>query len=155
MPTSSGTPSSTADSHTGTAVGWVHDHLDYAPGSTGVYSTAADVLAAGNGVCQDFAHLSLAILRSLGIPSWYVSGYLHPEPDAEIDEPAIGESHAWVAAWTGQVWPLDPTSLADVGERHLRVAAGREYHDVPPFRGVYAGDLTQSLTATVEITRTG
>lgn len=145
------TPAAAAEA----AVGWVHDHLEYLPGSTGVHSTAAEVLGSGSGVCQDFAHLSLAILRSLGIPSWYVSGYLHPTHDAEVDEPAIGESHAWVAAWTGHVWPLDPTSMVDVGERHLRVAAGREYHDVPPFRGVYAGDATQSLTAKVEITRTG
>jgi transglutaminase-like putative cysteine protease len=104
-------------------------------------------------VCQDFAHLSLALLRTMGIPAWYVSGYLHPVDEPEVGVPAVGESHAWVAAWTGHVWPLDPTSLAPVFDRHVRVAAGRDYQDVPPFRGVYAGGGAQELSVTVEVTR--
>ena len=145
------TPAAAAEA----AVGWVHDNVTYRPGATGVHSTASEVLRDRYGVCQDLSHLSLALMRRMGIPSWYVSGYLHPDADAEIDEPVVGESHAWVAAWTGSVWPLDPTSLAEVNERHLRVAAGRHYMDVPPFRGVYAGHANQSLAARVEITRTG
>jgi transglutaminase-like putative cysteine protease len=104
-------------------------------------------------VCQDFAHVSLALLRAMGIPSWYVSGYLHPNPEAEIDEAIIGESHAWVAAFTGTVWPMDPTSLKPVEERHIRVAAGRDYHDVAPFRGIYAGRADQELEVSVELVR--
>ena len=135
------------------AVGYVNDRLAYEQGFTGVATTAPEVLAAGRGVCQDFAHLSLALLRTMGIPAWYVSGYLHPADDPEIGVTTVGESHAWVAAWTGSVWPLDPTSLAPVFDRHVRVAAGRDYHDVPPFRGVYAGGGAQELEVTVEVTR--
>lgn len=146
---SAATPAAAAEA----AVGFVHDHLSYEQGFTGVTTTAPEVLAAGRGVCQDFAHLSLALLRAMGIPAWYVSGYLHPADEPEVDEVAVGESHAWVAAWTGSVWPLDPTSLAPVADRHVRVAAGRDYHDVPPFRGVYAGGGAQELAVTVEVTR--
>jgi len=89
----------------------------------------------------------------MGIPAWYVSGYLHPDPDAAIDEPILGESHAWIAAFTGTVWPLDPTSLNPVEERHIRVAAGRDYHDVAPFRGIYAGRADQDLEVSVELVR--
>ncbi len=135
------------------AAAWVHDRLDYRPGATGVQTTAAQVLETGAGVCQDFAHLTLALLRSMRIPSWYVSGYLHPVADAPVDEVRVGESHAWVAAFTGTVWPLDPTSLNPVAERHVRVAAGRDYHDVSPFRGIYAGKAAQELEVTVELVR--
>ncbi len=145
----SATPAAGAEA----VVGYVHDHLVYEQGFTGVTTTASEVLAAGRGVCQDFAHLSLALLRCMGIPSWYVSGYLHPHDDPEVGEEAVGESHAWVAAWTGTVWPLDPTSLAPIHERHVRVAAGRDYHDVPPFRGVYAGGGDQELEVSVAVTR--
>ncbi len=143
------TPAAAAEA----AVGFVHDRLGYEQGFTGVTTTASEVLAAGRGVCQDFAHLSLALLRAIGIPAWYVSGYLHPHDDPAIGEAAVGESHAWVAAWTGAVWPLDPTSLAAVADRHVRVAAARDYHDVPPFRGVYAGGGSQELDVVVEVTR--
>lgn len=136
------------------AVAWVHEQLTYEQGHTGVFTTAEEVLAAGHGVCQDFAHVSLALLRTMGIPAWYVSGYLHPHAEPEIGEQVVGESHAWVAAFTGSVWPLDPTSLAPVHERHIRVAAGREYADVAPFRGVYAGGgAGQSMDVSVEVTR--
>ncbi|WP_426573467.1 transglutaminase family protein [Aquihabitans sp. McL0605] len=135
------------------AAAWVNDRLEYRRGSTGVQTTSPEVLAAGSGVCQDFAHVNLALLRAMGIPSWYVSGYLHPDPKAEIDDVIVGESHAWVAAFTGTVWPLDPTSLNPVAERHIRVAAGRDYHDVAPFRGIYAGRADQELEVTVELVR--
>jgi transglutaminase-like putative cysteine protease len=144
------TPAAAAEA----AAGWVHDRLDYVPGSTGVQTKVNEVLTAGSGVCQDFAHVSLALLRAMGIPSWYVSGYLHPKVDAEVDERAVGESHAWVAAFTGSVWPLDPTSMNLVAERHVRVAAGRDYHDVAPFRGIYAGRADQTLEVSVELIRT-
>lgn len=135
------------------AAAWVHERLEYEKGSTGVKTTAVQVLEVGRGVCQDFAHLTLALLRAMGIPAWYVSGYLYPKPDAEVDEAVVGESHAWVAAFTGMVWPLDPTSLKPVAERHIRVAAGRDYGDVSPFRGIYAGHTEQDLDVTVELIR--
>jgi transglutaminase-like putative cysteine protease len=132
---------------------WVHEHITYTPGATHVHTPASAVLDEGHGVCQDLAHLSLALLRRMGIPAWYVSGYLHPDPVAEVEQSVSGQSHAWVAVWDGAVWPLDPTTLVPVAERHVRVAAGREYGDVAPFRGVFAGHGGQQLTAEVEITR--
>jgi transglutaminase-like putative cysteine protease len=120
------------------AVGWVNRHIEYSPGSTGVRTTATEVLDARAGVCQDFAHLSLALLRAMRIPAWYVSGYLH---------------HAWVAVFAGSLRPLDPTSLDPVAERHVRVAAGRDYADVAPFKGIYSGHSGQELSVSVEITR--
>jgi transglutaminase-like putative cysteine protease len=146
---SSPDPSAAAEA----ATAFVHDHLEYRTGATGVKTTAAEVLDAGAGVCQDFAHLSLALLRAMGIPAWYVSGYLHPNREAPVDEPVVGESHAWVAAFTGTVWPLDPTSMLPVAERHVRVAAGRDYHDVAPFRGLYTGGAISELDVTVELVR--
>lgn len=135
------------------AAAWVNERLEYSKGTTGVQTTAHQVLESGGGVCQDFAHVTLALLRTMGIPSWYVSGYLHPQQKAPVDEPMVGESHAWVAAFTGTVWPLDPTSLDPVAERHVRVAAGRDYYDVAPFRGIYAGHAGQSLDVEVELVR--
>ena len=70
-----------------------------------------------------------------------------------MDEPVVGESHAWVTAFTGSVWPLDPTSLSPVAERHVRVAAGRDYADVAPVRGIYAGRAGQDLSVEVELIR--
>ena len=79
------------------------------------------------GVCQDFAHLALALAKAVGLPSRYVSGYFHPEADATIGEEVTGESHAWVEVWTGRWWGYDPTNDCAVGERHIAVGRGRDY----------------------------
>src|SRR5689334_10690751 len=81
------------------AAAWVQSELNYVAGTTGVHSSALDALREGKGVCQDFAHLTLALLRSMGIPARYVSGYLHPRRRAAIGETVKGQSHAWVQAW--------------------------------------------------------
>ena len=107
----------------------------------------------GQGVCQDIAHVTLAMLRAAGVPARYVSGYLHPQPDAVLGEVVVGESHAWVEAWLGGWWPFDPTNDQPVGLRHVTVARGRDYGDVPPLKGVYAGGGSQSLGVRVEVTR--
>lgn len=138
------------------AVSWVHDQLSYETGATGVHTTSAQARAAGKGVCQDFTHLTLALLRSMGLPARYVSGYLYPiadGTDASIGVSTSGESHAWVEFWAGDWVPADPTSLAVVGERHVVVARGRDYADVRPLSGVYHGPPAQSLGVTVELTR--
>ena len=132
---------------------WVHDRLEYVPGVTGVQTSAADAARAGRGVCQDFAHLSLALLRAAGVPARYVSGYLHPRPDAEIGDEVSGESHAWIDAWAGNWWAFDPTNAIDVGVRHVMVARGRDYSDVPPVKGVYAGNADNSMSIEVVIAR--
>lgn len=132
---------------------WIHDHLVYERGVTGVHSSGLEALEAGGGVCQDFAHLALVMLRQLGIPARYVSGYLHPDPEPEIGEEVAGESHAWIEAWTGEWHEVDPTNLVPVGSRHVVVARGRDYADVPPLKGVYAGGGTDSMRTTVTMTR--
>jgi transglutaminase-like putative cysteine protease len=132
---------------------WIRDHVVYEPGATDVSTTAVEVLAARRGVCQDFAHLALAVLRSAGIPARYASGYLYPDTDGLIDETHAGQSHAWIEAWVGDWHPLDPTSGSSVGERHVVVARGRDYADVVPLKGVYNGGPSVSLDVSVELTR--
>ncbi|HWG73921.1 MAG TPA: transglutaminase family protein [Acidimicrobiales bacterium] len=135
------------------AAAWVHGRLRYGKGATDVGTTAADALRIGAGVCQDFAHLTLAVLRGMGIPARYVSGYLHPSEAAEVGTVSTGESHAWVEAWTGDWWGFDPTHRCPVGERHVAVGRARDYVDVSPLRGVYHGAPAETLTVSVEITR--
>jgi transglutaminase-like putative cysteine protease len=127
--------------------------VEYVTGVTGVNSTAREAWAEGKGVCQDMAHLVVGALRSVGIPARYVSGYLHPDGDAPIGTTVTGESHAWVEWWAGEWVGYDPTNRAFVAGDHVVVGRGREYGDVPPFKGVYAGAGSSRLTVTVETTR--
>jgi len=122
---------------------------------THVYTSSAEARAAGKGVCQDFAHVTLALLREVGLPARYVSGYLHPAAEAEVGEAMTGESHAWVEFWAGDWVAADPTSLAEVGSRHVVLARGRDYADVRPLSGVYSGPAAEHFGVTVEVTRLG
>ena len=133
-----------------TAVG---EAMEYMHGVTGVHSTASEAWAVRKGVCQDITHIALGALRSVGIPARYVSGYLHPKPDAAIGETIAGESHAWVEWYCGEWRGFDPTNQIDIGDRHVTVGRGRDYNDVPPLRGVYAGPYGSELFVKVEITR--
>ena len=133
-----------------TAVG---NAVEYMHGITGVGSTAAEAWAVRKGVCQDITHIALGALRAVGIPARYVSGYLHPKPDAEIGETVAGESHAWVEWFCGEWRGFDPTNLIDIGDRHVIVGRGRDYNDIAPLRGVYAGPHSSKLFVRVEITR--
>lgn len=135
------------------AANWVHTELDYVSGTTGVHSSGLDALREGKGVCQDFAHLSLILLRSMGIPTRYVSGYLHPKKDAAIGDTVEGQSHAWLQAWTGGWWHYDPTNGTDINEQYVSVGVGRDYADVSPLKGVYSGEGSTDLDVVVEITR--
>lgn len=131
----------------------VAGHLKYVPGSTGVHTTAVEAWEAGSGVCQDFAHLALSLLRAAGVPARYVSGYLYPAADAAPGRTVVGESHAWVQAWVGDWVSADPTNGSPVGERHVLVATGRDYSDVSPLRGLYTGAGRSRLAVTVEMTK--
>lgn len=131
----------------------IGERIEYLPGVTNVTTTAAEAWEHKKGVCQDITHLALGALRAVGIPARYVSGYLHPKPDAEIGVKVSGESHAWVEWFCGEWNGYDPTNLIEIGDRHVTVGRGRDYGDVAPLRGVYAGPYGSKLFVTVEITR--
>lgn len=134
------------------AITKVQERIVYATGQTSVYTTASEAWAARAGVCQDYTHATLSLLRSCGIPARYVSGYLY-HGSGEIGETVTGESHAWVEVWDGGWWPCDPTNGLDVGEGHTAVARGRDYADVSPLKGVYAGGHSEDIGVTVSLTR--
>ena len=131
----------------------VRAQVSYIAGATGVLTNAQEAWDQGQGVCQDMAHVTVALLRAAGLPARYVSGYLHADPSAEPGQTAVGESHAWVEYWAGSWRPLDPTSGAAVAERHVVVARGRDYADIPPLKGIYHGAPTATADVTVEVTR--
>jgi transglutaminase-like putative cysteine protease len=135
------------------ASAWVRDTLVYEQGITRVSTSAVEAWDHGRGVCQDFAHLTLALLRSMGIPARYVSGYLHPKEDAVVGTTVRGESHAWVEWWAGEWVRFDPTNGIPVGQRHVVVGRGRDYADVAPLKGIYSGGAAGDLEVTVELTR--
>jgi transglutaminase-like putative cysteine protease len=135
------------------ALRWVHESLTYQPGVTGVHTSAAQAWQARLGVCQDFAHVALVVVRAMGVPARYVSGYLHPQKDAAIGERVEGESHAWIEAWTGEWWGFDPTNNQEIGHRHVGVGRGRDYADVAPLRGVHSGGGKAALEVEVNLTR--
>lgn len=118
----------------------IFERFQYSPQSTNVDSPIDDALRSRQGVCQDFAHVMIALVRGLGVPCRYVSGYLFRDAGS-ADRSSDGATHAWIEAllpelgWVG----FDPTNNLVTGERHVRVAVGRDYADVPPTRGVYKG----------------
>jgi len=132
---------------------WVRENVAYVPGSTGVKTGAQEAWALRKGVCQDIAHLTVALLRAMGIPARYVSGYLYPKADGAVGETIEGQSHAWVEWWAGDWHGYDPTNGVRAGRRHVVVARGRDYADVSPLKGVYHGAPSTHLGVTVEITR--
>jgi transglutaminase-like putative cysteine protease len=131
----------------------VRERVTYMPGATGVRTDAQAAWEKGQGVCQDMAHVTVALMRAAGLPARYVSGYLHPDTKAEPGRTAVGQSHAWVEYWAGSWTACDPTSGAEVGERHVVVARGRDYADVPPLKGIYRGVPDSAMDVTVEVTR--
>ena len=132
---------------------WVHGHVTYMPGTTGVQTSAREAWEQGQGVCQDIAHVTVALLRQIGLPARYVSGYLFSAPDAEPGQEVTGQSHAWLEYWAGRWSGCDPTNLAAVGLRHVVVAAGRDYADVPPLKGIYHGAPGSTMEVAVTLTR--
>ncbi len=136
------------------AVGeWVADHLTYTPGVTEVSTSALEAFHAGHGVCQDCPTPTLSLLRAMGIPGRYASGYLHTQGDAQPGDGVSGESHAWIEAWLGDWWAIDPTNGVPAGERHALVGRGRDYADVPPLKGIFSAAETAALDVEVRIAR--
>ena len=130
----------------------LYDWFEYAPNSTKVDSPIDDALERRAGVCQDFAHIMVTLVREMGIPARYVSGYLHHGHE-DHDRSQEDASHAWVECllpelgWVG----LDPTNALLVNDRHIRIASGRDYADVPPTRGVFKGDAKTELSVAVRV----
>lgn len=139
----------------------IPDHFVYRPGVTYVGSTIDDLLDEGAGVCQDFVHLALVLLRDQGIAARYVSGYLWAAPEDGGDDSLELSTHAWLEAllpgaggrgepvWVG----ADPTNRRLAGETHVKIGHGRRYGDVPPVKGVYRGSAAAALDAAVTMTR--
>jgi transglutaminase-like putative cysteine protease len=122
-----------------------------------VRSTVLDLLEGREGVCQDFAHLAVSGLRSVGLPARYVSGYLETlPPPGKPKVRGADASHAWVSAWTGDGWlDLDPTNDRVVDSSYVVLAHGRDYGDVPPLKGVLFTDSGGSvMTVAVDMERT-
>ena len=128
----------------------IHRRFTYRQQVTGVDSPIDHALETGEGVCQDFAHVMLACVRRLGIPGRYVSGYLFHGSD---DTSADGATHAWIEAFLpGLGWVgFDPTNNVVAGTRHIRVAIGRDYADVPPTKGVFRGRSANELAVAVQV----
>lgn len=143
---------------------WIKTEFRYASGSTRIDTPVSTVLAQKTGVCQDFAQVMIAILRSAELPARYVTGYIETETQrlaAEEGKPSrsalVGsaESHAWVEVCLpgGFWWPLDPTNDCVAGERHVKVSIGRDYLDATPTRGVFKGTRTKKLDVSVNMIR--
>ncbi|MEU6373491.1 transglutaminase family protein [Streptomyces sp. NPDC046909] len=131
----------------------VADRVTYLPGATSVNTSPAEAWEQGAGVCQDITHLTLGLLRGVGLPARYVSGYLHPERDAELHRPVAGQSHAWIEYWAGDWCGYDPTNRTRADESHVVVGRGRDYDDVTPHKGIYRGVPGGPPEVTVEFTR--
>lgn len=143
---------------------WIKAEFAYRPGSTRIDTPVAQVIAQKAGVCQDFAQVMIAVLRSAELPARYVTGYIETERQrlaAEAERPArdalvgAAESHAWVEVRLpgGFWWPLDPTNDCVAGERHVKVSIGRDYLDATPTRGVFKGTCTEALRVSVSMIR--
>ena len=130
--------------------GAIYASCAYEPGSTDISTTADAVLAGRRGVCQDFAHLLIALCRGLGLPARYVSGYLY---DSDKPADAILASHAWTEVFLeGRGWlGIDPTHNRATGALYTRVAIGRDYADAAPVRGIYQGDAKETLEVRVRM----
>jgi transglutaminase-like putative cysteine protease len=135
----------------------IHHDFTYDPGFSTVATPLAEVLANRRGVCQDFAHLAIACLRSLGLAARYVSGYLETQPPpGQAKQPGADESHAWFSVYLPDVgwYDFDPTNNQVPLDQHITTAWGRDYADVTPLKGViFGGDPGHQPQVSVDMTR--
>lgn len=129
---------------------YIFKNFKYIKGITDVETTVDEILQKGAGVCQDFAHLMLQILRNARIPCRYVSGYICPNKNGMRGE---GATHAWVEAWIpGYGWAgIDPTNNVWVTNKHVQLSVGRNFNDCSPVRGAFKGPARQTLSVMVSI----
>jgi transglutaminase-like putative cysteine protease len=140
----------------------IHRQFTYDPTATTTSTPVEEVFALRRGVCQDFAHLQIACLRSLGLAARYVSGYIsneRPPGAAAGDAGMVGAeaSHAWLACWGGSDgWlDVDPTNDCPAGSLHVTIGWGRDYGDVTPVKGVCLGGGTHAMEVAVHVARIG
>jgi transglutaminase-like putative cysteine protease len=135
------------DDRLGGLAEYINREFEYRPQTTDVFTAVDEVLRRGVGVCQDFAHLFVAVARAMGMPARYVSGYVY----SGVGHAGAGASHAWAEAllpdrgWVG----YDPTNPVHSSDHHVRVAVGRDYRDVAPTRGTYVGAARETMKVTV------
>ncbi len=129
---------------------YIYGNFRYVKGITNVQTTVDEILQHKSGVCQDFAHVMLQILRTLGIPGRYVSGYICPNKNGMRGE---GATHAWVEAWIPAYgWAgIDPTNNVWVTNRHVKLAVGRHFKDCSPVKGTFKGPAKQRLSVYVSV----
>ncbi len=136
--------------------GRIFREFEYRGGVSDVSTPVRDVLAMRKGVCQDFAHLTIACLRSVGLPARYVSGYLLTRPP-EGKQKLVGSdaSHAWLSVWAGELgWvDFDPTNNMIPEAEHITVAWGRDYGDVSPINGFIVGGGAHQVSVAVDVNR--
>lgn len=133
---------------------WIHEHFTYDPHATDVATPIDQVLSGRRGVCQDFAHVAIAVLRARGLPARYVSGYIRTYRAQGDPLRGADASHAWVGLWCGPDlgWlDFDPTNNLLVSQDHITVAWGRDYGDVSPVRGVLLGGGAHRVKAEVTV----
>jgi len=130
--------------------GFIFTDFKYIKGITTIESTVDEILEHRSGVCQDFAHVLLQLLRTMGIPSRYVSGYICPNKNGMRGE---GATHAWVEAWIPQLgWTgIDPTNNVWVTTHHVKLAVGRNFNDCTPAKGTFKGLARQTLSVYVSV----
>jgi len=136
----------------------IHDDFIFDPTATTVSTPISEVFKQRRGVCQDFVHFQIACLRSVGLPARYVSGYLETDPPPEQPKlRGVDASHAWTSFFCpGLGWiDLDPTNNCLPSLRHICIAWGRDYSDVPPIRGVLVGSQNQLLRVSVDVVACG
>jgi transglutaminase-like putative cysteine protease len=136
---------------------YIYNEFTYMPGVTDLRTPLSEVMRTRQGVCQDFAHLMIAVVRAAGIPARYVSGYIETAPPRESDGlTGATASHAWVEVYlpSGLWLGIDPTNDMMEDERHVQIGVGRDYHDVSPLRGVFKGAERQQLSVAVTVSRT-
>jgi transglutaminase-like putative cysteine protease len=129
----------------------VYRDFEYQPGVTDVTTSVAHVLEGRRGVCQDFAHLLIALCRAVALPARYVSGYILTGDQTSDPTRGGGASHAWAEVFTpSHGWRgFDPTNNLVANDRYVKIATGRDYHDVPPTRGTYHGASPGKLVVSV------
>ena len=121
---------------------WLNENIEYQPQATTIETTATEVMQSRQGVCQDFAHLMIALCRRQGIPARYVNGFLVGE----------GETHAWVEIFDGYNWlGFDPTHNCRISDGYVKLAHGRDAHDCSVSRGMYTGQAQQQTTIHVTL----